>query len=606
MFEGRVDFALWKCSHVINIIFLDCFVYVCIIAPMYIETVPNRNSPPAILLREGWREGNKTLKRTLANLSDWPPEKIQTFRRLLHDEPLVSPHDLLSTQKTLPHGHVEAILLAIHKLGLDSMISAQRCRERDLVLAMIVERLLYPCSKLATTRHWHSTSLAEELGVSQATEDQLYEAMDWLLERQPRIEKKLAARHLQEGSLVLYDVSSSYYEGRTCPLAQYGHDRDGKKGLPIIVYGLMTDGEGRPIAVEVYAGNTGDPTTVVDQVNKLRERFHLSRVVLVGDRGMLTQPQIDQLKAHPQMGWITALTSGAIRGLLAEGSLQLSLLDEQNLVEIESPEYPGERLMVCYNPLLAEERKRKREELLAATEKALARIGKEVERRKKKPLTATEIALKVGKVLGHYKMGKHFAHQIEDKKLSWSRRGETIEQEAKLDGIYVIRTSESAEQLSAADTVRGYKSLAQVERAFRSLKGLDLLIRPIRHRTEERVPAHIFLCLLAYYVEWHLRRVWAPLLFEDEELPQERRRRDPVLPARSSESAKAKKLTHQTADGLPVQSFATLLSDLASRARVTYSLKTDQSGPTFQQVPPPTPLQAKAYELLNLLPVAGN
>src|SRR5437868_2123560 len=302
---------------------------------MYIETVPNRNSPPAILLREGWREGNKTLKRTLANLSDWPPEKIQTFRRLLHDEPLVSPHDLLSTQKTLPHGHVEAILLAIHKLGLDSMISAQRCRERDLVLAMIVERLLYPCSKLATTRHWHSTSLAEELGVSQATEDQLYEAMDWLLERQPRIEKKLAARHLQEGSLVLYDVSSSYYEGRTCPLAQYGHDRDGKKGLPIIVYGLMTDGEGRPIAVEVYAGNTGDPTTVVDQVNKLRERFHLSRVVLVGDRGMLTQPQIDQLKAHPQMVWITALTSGAIRGLLAEGSLQLSLLDEQNLVEID-------------------------------------------------------------------------------------------------------------------------------------------------------------------------------------------------------------------------------------------------------------------------------
>ena len=525
---------------------------------------------------------------------------------MLRDEPLVSPQDLLCTEMTRPHGHVEAILLAIHKLGLDSMISAQRCRERDLVLAMIVERLLYPCSKLATTRHWHSTSLAEELGVSQATEDQLYEAMDWLLERQPRIEKKLAARHLQEGSLVLYDVSSSYYEGRTCPLAQYGHDRDGKKGLPIIVYGLMTDGEGRPIAVEVYAGNTGDPTTVVDQVNKLRERFHLSRVVLVGDRGMLTQPQIDQLKAHPQMGWITALTSGAIRGLLAEGSLQLSLLDEQNLVEIESPEYPGERLMVCYNPLLAEERKRKREELLAATEKALTRIGKEVERRKKKPLTATEIALKVGKVLGHYKMGKHFAHQIEDKKLSWSRRGETIEQEAKLDGIYVIRTSESAEQLSAADTVRGYKSLAQVERAFRSLKGLDLLIRPIRHRTEERVPAHIFLCLLAYYVEWHLRRVWAPLLFDDEELPQERRRRDPVLPARSSESAKAKKLTHQTAEGLPVQSFATLLSDLASRARVTYSLKTDQSGPTFQQVPPPTPLQAKAYELLNLLPVAGN
>src|SRR5450755_3363508 len=443
-------------------------------------------------------------------------------------------------------------------------------------------------------------------GVSEAMEDELYQAMDWLLERQPRIEKKLAARHLREGSRVLYDVSSSYYEGHHCPLAQYGHDRDGRKGLPIIVYGLMTDHEGRPIAVDIYRGNTGDPSTVVDQVNKLRERFHLSRVVLVGDRGMLTQPQIEKLKAYPQMGWITALKSVAIRGLLVEGSLQLSLLDEKNLVEMQSPDYPGERLMVCYNPLLAEERKRKREDLLSATEKVLTRIVKQVERRKKKLLTATEIAFKVGKVLGRYKMGKHFAHQIEDGKLSWSRRVEMIEQEAKLDGIYVIRTSETAEQLSAADTVRGYKSLAQVERAFRSLKGLDLLIRPIRHRTEERVPAHIFLCMLAYYVEWHLRRVWAPLLFEDEELPKQRQRRDPVLPPSSSESAQAKKLTHQTADGLPVQSFATLLSHLASCARVTYSLKADQSSPTFQQVPPPTPLQAKAYELLNLLPVAGN
>ena len=573
---------------------------------MYISVVPNRNSPPAILLREGWREGNKTRQRTLANLSHWPKEKIEAFRPLLRDQPLVSPQDLLATHKTLPHGHVQALLVAVRKLGLDTMISAQPCRERDLMLAMIVQRLLQPCSKLATTRQWHNTTLGEELGVSQATEDELYDAMDWLLERQPRIEKKLAARHLGEGSLVLYDVSSSYYEGQHCPLAQYGHDRDGQKGLPIIVYGLMTDGEGRPIAVEVYAGNTGDPTTVVDQVNKLRQRFGLSRVVLVGDRGMLTQPQIDKLKAHPQMGWITALTSVAIRGLLATGALQLSLLDEKNLVEIQSPSYPGERLMVCYNPLLAEERKGKREQLLAATEKALSRIGKQVQRRTQKPLTATEIALKVGKVLGHYKMGKHFQHQIEDGKLSWSRREETIGEEAKLDGIYVIRTSEGAEQLSAADAVRGYKSLSQVERAFRSLKSLDLLIRPIRHRTEERVPAHIFLCLLAYYVEWHLRRVWAPLLFEDEELPHQRPHRDPVLPARSSESVQAKKRTHQTADGFPVQSFATLLSDLASRARVTYSLKTDKSGPTFQQVPPPTRLQAKAYELLNLLPVPSN
>jgi transposase len=573
---------------------------------MYIETVPNRNSPPAILLREGWREGKKTHKRTLANLSHWPPQKIDTFRRLLQDELLVSPQDLLSTQKTLPHGHVEALLRAIDKLELDSILAAKPCRERDLVLAMIVQRLLDPSSKLATTRHWHSTTLAEELGVGEATEDDLYQAMDWLLERQGRIEQKLAARHLQEGSLVLYDVSSSYYEGHTCPLAQYGHDRDGQKGLPIIVYGLMTDGEGRPLAVEVYAGNTGDPTTVVDQVNKLRERFHLSRVVLVGDRGMLTQPQIEKLKTHPQLGWITALTSAAIRSLVAEGALQLSLLDNQNLVEIQTPKYPGERLMVCYNPLMAEQRRRKREELLAATEKALSRIGKEVEHRTKTPLLATAIALKVGKVLGRYKMGKHFAHTIEDGQLRWSRRAETIAEEAKVDGIYVIRTSEAAEQLSAADTVRGYKSLAQVERAFRSLKGMDLLIRPIRHRTEERVPAHIFLCMLAYYVEWHLRRVWAPLLFEDEQLPGERPRRDPILPATSSESAQAKKRTKQTADGLPVHSFATLLADLASRARVTYSLKADSSSPTFQQVPPPSSLQAKAYELLNLLPVTGN
>lgn len=573
---------------------------------MYIETVPNRNSPPAVLLREGWREGSKTLKRTLANLSHWPQQKIDAFRRLLQDEPLVSPQDLLRTRQTLPHGHVEAILMAMRQLGLDSLLAAKRCRERDLVMAMIATRLLHPCSKLATTREWHTTTLAEELSVADATEDDLYQAMDWLLERQPRIEKKLAARHLREDCLVLYDVSSSYYEGHTCPLAQYGHDRDGKKGLPIIVYGVMTDGEGRPIAVEVYPGNTGDPTTVVDQVDKLRDRFQLSRVVLVGDRGMLTQPQIDKMKTHPGLGWITALTSVAIRGLLAAGALQLSLLDETNLAEITSPDYPGERLMVCHNPLLEEERGRKRRELLEATEQALTKVSKQVERRKKKPLKEAEIALKVGKVLGHYKMGKHFLYTIGEGKFQWSRREQTVEEEAKLDGIYMLRTSEPVERLSAADTVRSYKSLAQVERAFRTLKGVDLLIRPIRHRTEDRVPAHIFLCLLAYYVEWHLRRAWAPLLFEDEQLAQERRRHDPILPATGSPSAQEKKLTRQTADGFPVHSFATLMAELASRARVTYELKAEESGPSFQQVPEPTPLQAKAYALLALLPVAGN
>jgi transposase len=573
---------------------------------MYIETVPNRNSPPAVLLREGWREGSKTRKRTLAKLSHWPKQKIETFRRLLQDQPLISPQDLLVTQKTLPHGHVQAILMAIRKLGLDSILAAKRCRERDLVIAMIAQRLIHPCSKLATTRDWHTTTLAEELSVADATEEELYRAMDWLLERQPRIEKKLAALHLSEDCLVLYDVSSSYYEGRTCPLAHYGHNRDGKNGLPIIVYGVMTDGEGRPIAVAVYPGNTGDPSTVADQVEKLRSRFQLSRVVLVGDRGMLTQPQIDKMKLHPGLGWITALTNVAIRDLLATGALQLSLLDETNLAEITSPDYPGERLMVCHNPLLEEERVRKRRELLQATEKELTKVNKQVERRKKKPLTEAEIALKVGKVLGRYKMGKHFLYTIGEGKFQWSRREQMIEQEAKLDGIYVIRTSEPAARLSAADTVRSYKSLAQVERAFRTLKGMDLLIRPIRHRTEDRVPAHIFLCLLAYYVEWHLRRVWAPLLFEDEQLPQERRERDPILPATGSPSAKEKKLTRQTADGLPVHSFATLLAELASRARVTYRLKSEESAPSSQQVPEPSLLQAKAYALLDLLPVAGN
>ena len=576
---------------------------------MYIDVVPNRNSPPAVLLREAWRQGKKTCKRTLANLSDWPKEKIETFRRLLRDEPLVSPRDLFATQKTLPHGHVQAVREMIAKLELDRLISAQHCHERDLVVAMIVQRLIAPCSKLATTRRWHSTTLAEELGVAEASENDLYEAMDWLLERQERIEKKLAARHLSEGGLVLYDVSSSFYEGRTCPLAQFGHDRDGKNGLPIIVYGVMTNGEGCPVAVSVYAGNTGDPSTVADQIKQLREKFGLQRVVMVGDRGMLTQPQIDKLKQLPGLGWITALTSTAIRELVEQGALQLSLLDQKNLAEITAPDYPGERLMVCHNPVLEEQRRRKREALLRATEKSLEKIRKEVARRKKKPFTAAEIGVKGGKVLGRYKMGKHFACNIGEGNLAWSRRAESITQEEKLDGIYVLRTSEPEERLSAEDTVRSYKSLAEVERAFRCLKGIDLLVRPIRHRTEDRVPAHIFLCLLAYYVEWHLRRAWAPLLFEDEERWEERKRRDPILPAKPSESAQRKKRSQETADGLPVHSFETLMEDLASRARVTYALKPQKAAENtnlkFQQVPEPTSVQARAYELIRMFPVTA-
>jgi len=573
---------------------------------MYVESVPNRNSPPAILLRQSRREGGKTVKRTLANLSDWPQDKIELLRRLLRDELPGDPQALFQTRQTLPHGHVEAVLMTVRRLGLESILASKPSRERDLVTAMIAGRVLHPCSKLATVRDWRTTTLAEELSLRDATEDELYQAMDWLLERKQRIEKKLAARHLKEGSLVLYDVSSSYYEGHCCPLARFGYGRDGKKGLPIVVYGLLTDPRGRPVAVEVYPGNTADPSTVIDQADKLADQFGLSQVVFVADRGMLTQPQIDKLKSHAGFGWITALTSVAIRELVANNSLQLSLMDETNLAEIASPDYPGERLIVCRNPLLAEERARKRRELLESTEKQLDSIRKQVARRSRKPLKAAEIGLKVGKVLGRYKMAKHIDCIIEDGIFRWSRRQESIQQEAGLDGIYVIRTSQPAERMSSQDTVRSYKSLAQVERAFRSLKSIDLMVRPIHHRTEDRVKAHIFLCMLAYYVEWHMLQAWAPLLFADPQLPELRKHRDPILPASISETAKGKKATHQTHDGLPVHSFASLMDDLATRVRVTYGLKADSSSHTFQQVPEPSPLQARAYQLLESYPVAGN
>jgi len=575
-------------------------------APIYIATVPNRNSRPAMLLREGWREGKKTLKRTVANLSHWPLPKIEALRRVLRDETRVSPEDLLTTRQTLPHGPLEAIMAMIRRLDWEAVIASKRCRERDLVVGMIVQRLIDPCSKLATTRAWPTTTLAEELGIAEATEDELYAAMDWLLARQERSEKKLATRHLTEGGLVLYDGSSRSYAGRTCPLAHLGHNRDGDKQLPLIVYGVMTDGKGRPVAVEVYPGNPGDPTTVGDPGEKLRQRFGLERVVRVGDRGMLTQPQIDKLQKHPGMGWITARKSGAIREWVEKRALPLSLLDEKNLAEITSPDYPGERRVVCHHPRLEEERARQRQALLEATEKSLAKIAPDVARRKKKPLTAAEIGRKVGKVLGRYKVGKHFDCQIGEGSFTWSRRQDASDQEAQLDGIYVLRTSEPVERLSAEDTVRSYKRLAEGERAFRCRKGIDLLVRPIRHRTEKRVPAHILLCLLAYYVQWHLRQAWAPLLFEDEERREERNRRDPIRPAEPSASARAMKSSHQTADGLPLQSFATLRAELASRARGTYEVKSADVTLTCKQVPEPTPLQARAYELIRAFPVTGN
>jgi len=569
---------------------------------MYVEYVPNRNSPPAILIREGWREGKKVRKRTIANITHWPDHKIDAMRRLLRDEPMVSATEAFSVEESIPHGHVEAILGTIKKLGLDTIISSRRCRERDLVLALIAERLLYPCSKLATTRLWHTTTLAEELDVGDASEDELYAAMDWLLVRQRRIEKKLAARHLEEGAQVLYDVTSSYYEGVTCPLARLGHDRDGKKWKQIVVYGVMTDKEGRPIGVEVYPGNTGDPSTVADQVEKLRERFKLKRLVLIGDRGMLTQTKIDMLKKHPGIGWITALRNKAIRKLVEEESVQLSLFDERNLAEISSPMYPGERLIACYNPLLAAERRTKREELLRATEKELEKIVRQVKHRTKKPMKEIEIAQKVGQVINRYKVGKHFTVTIKRKSLSYVRKEEAIEQESALDGIYMIRTSEPKKALSAENAVRSYKNLSVVERVYRTFKGVDLKVRPIRHRLADRVRCHIFLCMLAYYIEWHMRKALAPLLFDDEELDAHRWNRDRVAPAKPSESAKEKKCKRRTEDGQQIHSFETLLPALGTRSRNRCSVKSVPGSPPFHTISETNPLQERALHLLGLFP----
>jgi transposase len=550
------------------------------------------------LLRRSIRQGKTVTHQTLGNLSHLPDQLIDLIKRSLKGETFVPADQALRITRSLPHGHVHAVLTMIRKLGLEPLIASQPSRRRDLVIAMIAERLLFPSSKLANTRHWHDTTLAEELGVGDADEDQLYDAMDWLLARQATIEQKLARRHLSDGAMVLYDATSSYYEGKTCPLACFGHDRDGKTGCPIIVYGALTDADGRPVAVEVYPGNTGDPKTVPDRVEVLTKRFGLSRVVLVGDRGMLTQTQIDVLKKHPGLGWISALRSGAIRRLLADGHLIREDLEAERLAEITAPDFPGERLVACYNPQLAEQRRQKRRELLAATQADLEALAASVSRPGDRPETAAEIGVRAGKVINHFKMAKHFTLTIRDGHLGWARKEDAIKKEEHLDGIYVIRTSEPTERLTAADGVRSYKRLALVEQAFRCLKGIDLLVRPIHHRRAERVRAHILLCVLAYYVEWHLRRAWEPLLFEDEELAEDRRRRDPVAPARASGSARQKKKTHATSGDLPVQSFRTLLAHLATQCRNTCVVSSAPDQATFRQVTEADALQAEALRLI--------
>lgn len=564
-----------------------------------IKRTHNGKTYESVLVRRSFRQDGKVKHETIANLSHLPPHVIELVARSLQGESFVAADEAVRIARTKPHGHVQAVLAMMRRLNIAELLGSRPSPERDLVLAMIAERLLFPSSKLAVTRHWHATTLADELNVVDADVDDLYAALDWLGKRQADIEKKLSERHLAEQDAVLYDVSSSYYEGKACTLARRGHDRDGKKGRTIIVYGVLADREGRPVAIQAYPGNTGDPTTVPDQVVKLRQRFGLRRIVLVGDRGMLTQTQIDALREHPGLGWISALRSDSIRKLVAGGELERSLFDEVDLAEIASPEFPGERLVACFNPLLADRRAATRESLLAATEESLGKLAKAVARRTKKPLSAAEIGLSAGRRLNRYKVAKHFKLTIADGAFAWRRNDATIEREKLLDGIYVIRTSESKRQLSADEAVRTYKDLSNVERAFRSLKGVDLLVRPIYHYAEPRVRAHLLLCMLAYYVQWHLRQAWKPLLFDDEELAAARVDRDPVKPPKPSESAQVKRTTLKTSAGLPVHSFRTLLAHLANRARCTCQVTIGSVVHAYDTLADADPLQAEALRLID-------
>jgi transposase len=552
------------------------------------------------LLRRSYREGEKVKNETVGNLSHLPEPLIEVIRRALRGETFVPVGERLQVVRSLPHGHVQAVRMAMQRLNFESLIASRESPERERVCAMVAARVLAPHTKLATTRWWGTTTLAEEYGVAEADENDLYAAMDWLLERQGAIEKKLAARHLEEGSLALYDLSSSYFEGTHCPLAKIGHNRDEKKNKLQVNYGLLTSRAGCPVAVSVYEGNTADAKTLMPEVKKLREEFGLEQVVLVGDRGMISHKAIQELKEFEGFGWITALKSGQIRSLLEGETLQLGLFDERNLVELtHHPDYPGERLVACRNPQLAKLRAHKRQALLEATQKELEKVRERVQRGRLKGQAA--IGLRVGRVLNKYKVGKHFALDITEKSFKFHLLDEQIAAEAALDGIYVIRTSIPKKQMSAADAVRNYKALANVERAFRALKTVDLKVRPIHHRLETRVRAHIFLCMLAYYLEWHLLEAWRPMLFADEDQAA-KADRDPVAPAERSEEALQKVSTHALPDGTPAHSFRTLLEDLSSIVRNTCRTPgpLERSG-TFDLLTTPTRLQRRALELIDTI-----
>ena len=653
---------------------------------MYIATIPNRNSPPAILLREGYREGGKVKTRTLANLSKLPPEALAALRQVLKGDPVVKTGDAFEAIGSPHHGHVHAVLAAMKRLGFANLIAARPSRQRDLVVAMVVARILEPDSKLATTRWWPITTLPSTLGVAAATEDDLYLAMDWLLERQDRIERKLASRHLDNGGLALYDLSSSYFEGVTCPLAARGHNRDGKKGKLQVNYGLLTKPHGIPVSVSVFPGNTADPKTLLPQVEKVRDRFGIERFVLVGDRGMITQKQVDVFREIEGIDWIGALRPEAIGKLVTSGAVQMGLFDERNLFELTHPDFPGERLVACRNLALAKRRTAKRTSLLEATVQELEtvrrmvrqgrlhgkdaiglRVGKvldkykvgkhytldirddgfdfqvdheaiaaQVARQSKDPELARRrldrctrhigliagqlekvrqriqrgrlhgsdaIGVRVGKVVNKYKVAKHFNLDIHDDRFDFQIDEKKVAAEAALDGIYVIRTSLAPQRMSTDDTVRSYKSLTQVERAFRSFKTIDLQVRPIRHHRENRVRAHIFLCMLAYYVQWHMIQAWRPLLFCDED-QRAKATRDPVAPAQRSEAALRKVHSRILDDGSPVHSFGTLLKLLSGIVRNICRVPgADPDAPTFEVVTTPDATQQRAYDLLETIAV---
>lgn len=548
------------------------------------------------LLRRSYREDGKVKNETLGNLSHLPDSVIDLIRRSLAGESFVPVGQAFEISSSRSHGHVQAVHLAMQRLGLASVLSSKPCPERDLVLAMVASRIVSPATKLATTRLWKLSTLADEFGVSDASEDDLYAAMDWLLGAQDRIQKKLATRHLTEDSLVLYDLSSSYFEGSHCPLAKLGYSRDGKPGTLQVNYGLLTDGRGCPVAVSVFDGNTSDSKTFLPQVQRVREQFGIQRMVMVGDRGMISQKAIDAMREDEGIDWITALRSSAIRCLLEQSQVQMGLFDERNLLEISSPDFPGERLVACRNPELARLRAHTRESLLQSTEKNLAKIKLRVD--SAKLAGQDKIGIAVGKVVNQYKVAKHFELVIADKVFTFTRKTDSIAAEAALDGLYIIRTSVKAQRMDAPTCVRTYKSLAQVERAFRSIKMMDLKVRPIHHHLEGRVRAHIFLCMLAYYVEWHMRQAWAELMFTDEDQAA-KLTRDPVAPAKRSDAAMKKVLSRTLEDGSPTHSFQTLIKTLEGVVRNTcHTPGAAQDAPTFEVTTTPNEKQKRALELI--------